>query len=170
MSTEAEKPIPGWPEYTCSADGVIKRISKACGATPGRPLKWTVMSNGYAKVALCRDAKRKEMLVHRIVASTFICDPLPDGMDVCHFDGNKLNNTVANLRIDTRKGNMGDQIRMGKTPRGERCGSNVHTKGEILEIRRLFKGGMKQAEIARMFKVRPQYVHNVVKGYIWGWL
>lgn len=94
--------IPDWPEYEISRSGQVRRIEKNCGAVAGKILKWTIMKNGYAKVSLCRDACKHEYLIHRLVAMTFIGDPL--GMDVCHWDGNKLNNNLENLRIDTRKG------------------------------------------------------------------
>jgi hypothetical protein len=127
------------------------------------------MKSGYAKVALCRNSRRSEYLVHRLVAATFIGE-IAGGMDVCHFDGDKLNNSTSNLRIDSRKGNMADQIRMGKTPRGERSGSNKRPPEFILKLREMSAAGMRNADIARSLDVTPQYVTNVLKGRIWGWL
>lgn len=51
---------------------------------------------GYRQVSLCRDGKRENRLVHRLVASTFLDnhDNLPQ---VNHKDENKENNTVSNL-------------------------------------------------------------------------
>lgn len=171
MTEEIHKPIPGWPEYTCSNKGTITRVSSAYGTRPGKVLKWLVMrGNGYAKVSLCRNAKRKEYLVHRLVAMTFIQENIPPKMDVCHYDGNKLNNSLENLRVDTRWGNSQDQIRLGRTPRGEKCGSNVHTEEKVRSIKAAVESGRSQSEVAREFGVRSQYVHNIMKGYIWGWL
>lgn len=161
-------PIPGWPEYEISNHGNIRRVSASCGAVVGKSLKW-LNDNGYAKVSLCRNAKRVEYRVHRLVAMTFIGE-IPSGMDVCHFDGNKRNNAVSNLRIDTRKSNMADQIRMGKTPRGQKCGSNRHAPDLILRIRSLKRDGWRNSKIARELGVSDQYVYNVLKGLIWGWL
>lgn len=66
MSSEVFKEIPGWPEYEISTDGAVRRIAKACGATVMKTLKWQILKNGYAKVALCRNAKKREYLVHRL--------------------------------------------------------------------------------------------------------
>ena len=171
MSDEIHKTIPGWPEYTCSNKGTITRIARAFGTRPGKVLKWQIMLGpGYAKVSLCRDSKRKEYLVHRLVAMTFIQEEIPTKMDVCHYDGNKLNNHIDNLRIDSRWGNIQDQVRLGKTPRGEKCGTNVHSEEKIRSIKAAIASGRTQSDVAREFGIRPQYVHNIMKGYVWGWL
>ncbi|WP_430229315.1 HNH endonuclease signature motif containing protein [Paraburkholderia tropica] len=173
MSDEGEvltfRTIPGWPEYECSDRGDIRRLHAACGATVGKYLKWQIMNIGYAKVSLCRDAKRKEYLVHRLVVMTFIGD-IPPGMDVCHFDGNKLNNALSNLRIDTRKGNCSDNIRLGRTPRGQKCGSNKYDAAFILRVRELSANGVRDCDIAREMNITPQYVNNIIKKRVWGWL
>lgn len=169
MSAGTYKIIPGWNEYEISEAGDIKRVQAGWGAKVGKSLKWQVMKNGYAKVSLCRNAKRKEYLVHRLVALAFIGE-IPAGKEVCHFDGDKLNNSVANLRIDDRFGNMADQIRHGKTPRGQRCGSNRYTPEQILKARELRASGMRNMDVARELGMRPGHVTNIVAGRIWGWL
>lgn len=100
---------------------------------------------------------------------TFI-GPIGEGKDVCHFDGNKLHNSIRNLRIDDRKGNMADQIRLSKTPRGEKCGSNKHAREKILEIREMKNSGIRNVDIAKALGLREQYVCNVLAGRIWAWL
>lgn len=39
--------------------------------------------------------------------------PCPDGMEVCHNDGNPENNRVENLRYGTRSDNMRDKRKHG---------------------------------------------------------
>jgi hypothetical protein len=160
--------IPGWPEYEISEAGEVKRVAAATGATPGKTLAWQVLKNGYVKVGLCRDGKRKEYLVHRLIAITYLGDA--DGMDVCHKDGNKRNNHVDNLRIDTRAGNMADQIRMGKTPRGEKSGSNKYTIEQMRSLRdRLHKGESVSAMSAET-GIPKTTLYGLRSGQTWGWL
>lgn len=53
-------------------------------------------SRGYFQVALCKDDKVNRLLVHRLVAETFI--PNPNNLEtVNHKDEVKTNNTVSNL-------------------------------------------------------------------------
>lgn len=161
-------PIPGWPEYTVDQCGEVRRVKPATGAKQGRALKWTVMNTGYAKVSLCRGSRRQEFLVHRLVAMAFIGDP--QGMDVCHFDGDKLNNSVSNLRIDSRTGNMADQIRMGKTPRGEKSGSNKYTAEQVAAIRQRMACGVSVSQIHIETGIPRPTLYGFRNGATWSWM
>jgi len=160
--------IPNWPEYTISKNGEVCRVMGACGAVVGKTLKWTILKNGYAKVALCRDSCRKEYLVHRLVALTYIGNA--EGLDVCHFDGNKLNNNIKNLRIDTRKGNMADQIRMGKTPRGEKCGSNKYSTEFVKSIKNKLTNGVSVTFLHNETGIPKPTLYGIKSGATWAWL
>ena len=160
--------IPNWPEYTISKNGEVRRVTGACGAVVGKTLKWTILKNGYAKVALCRDSCRKEYLVHRLVALTYIGNA--KGLDVCHFDGNKLNNNIENLRIDTRKGNMADQIRMGKTPRGEKCGSNKYSTEFVKSIKNKLTNGVSVTFLHNETGIPRPTLYGIKSGATWAWL
>jgi hypothetical protein len=160
--------IPNWPEYTISTSGEVRRVVGACGAVVGKTLKWTILKNGYAKVALCRDSCRKEYLVHRLVALTYIGNA--KGLDVCHFDGNKLNNNIENLRIDTRKGNMADQIRMGKTPRGEKCGANKYSSEFVKSIKNKLTNGVSVTFLHNETGIPRPTLYGIKSGATWAWL
>lgn len=51
--------------------------------------------------------------VHGLVAEVFI-GPRPEGLDVCHNDGDKSNNRASNLRYDTHSENQKDEVRAGR--------------------------------------------------------
>lgn len=161
-------PIPDWDEYLIDTKGNVSRVAPNCGAVTGRILKWSILKNGYAKVSLCRNAIRKEYFVHRLVAMAFIGDPT--GFDVCHYDGNKLNNDVSNLRIDNRKGNMSDQIRMHKTPRGEKSGSNKYATEFITQLKRRLMDGETVTNLHRETKIPRPTLYSIRSGATWGWL
>lgn len=167
-STDAGIPIPGWPEYKINQRGDVSRVSPSCGAVVGKTLKWQILKNGYAKVSLCRGAVRREYLIHRLVAMTYIGDPY--GMDVCHFDGDKTNNNLSNLRIDSRGGNMKDQIRMGKTPRGEKSGSNKYPKALIVSIKSRLLAGESVSILHAETGIPKSNLYSIRSGSNWGWL
>lgn len=60
---------------------------------------------GYYKVCLCKNAKKKNFYVHRIVAEHFAEKPLRKDF-VNHKDHNKLNNNADNLEWLTRLENI----------------------------------------------------------------
>lgn len=61
-----------------------------------------------ARVSLWRNGKKKDFLVARIIAYTFLGEP-EDGFTVNHIDGNRLNNKVENLEWLS----LADNIRHG---------------------------------------------------------
>ena len=74
----------------------LDRIDGSGRGWKGRMLSGKLRKNGYREVILCRDGKRKYMLVHRLVAEAFLpnLDNLPQ---VNHKDENPNNNQVDNL-------------------------------------------------------------------------
>lgn len=71
----------------------------------GRLLKASPnVSTGYLKVDVPRTRP-----VHQLVAEAFH-GPRPEGAQVCHNDGNKLNNAASNLRWDTPAANAQDRV------------------------------------------------------------
>lgn len=88
--------IPGYEdEYVISEDGQV--WNKKTGAA----MHGSVNSHGYMVLSLTKDGKKKDRKLHRLLAATFI--PNPNGYEcVNHKDGNKLNNSLANLEWCTK--------------------------------------------------------------------
>lgn len=85
--------IEGWEAYQCDTNGVVYGQN-------GEALKPNINCNGYKYVVFCKNKKTKTIMVHRIIASTFI--PNPTKLPVInHKDGNKLNNNPDNLEWTT---------------------------------------------------------------------
>lgn len=86
----------------------INRYGDVRNKETGKIIKQQITRNGTHQVHLMGGTYR----VARLVAEAFIGD-VPDGMDVAHWDGNKSNNGVDNLRICTRKETIRRGIEIG---------------------------------------------------------
>ncbi|NLR31373.1 HNH endonuclease [Lactobacillus sp. ZJLC3-7] len=73
-------------------------------------LKPAVLKAGYQNVLLSGPNGRKNKMVHRLVAETFIPNP-EDKEQVNHMNGNKLDNRVSNLEWTTRSENITHAVR-----------------------------------------------------------
>lgn len=91
----------------------------------GRDLVLKTNKDGYSVVCMSKENKRRYFRVHRLVLETFV-GPCPEGMEVCHNNGNPADNRLTNLRYGTKSENAQDIIRHGhnwnrdktKCPRG----------------------------------------------------
>lgn len=97
--------------YEVSDTGLVKAIARTVLGKDGvvYPFKekqkdFVLNKNGYFYVSLYKENKGKNYLVHRLVATAFLDNPL--GLEqVNHKDGNKQNNTVENLEWVTAQEN-----------------------------------------------------------------
>ena len=117
------KDIPGYEgRYQASTDGQIRSVDRcvrvvAHGKEAKRLVRGRILKAapycpaGHLSVVLGHHANGSP--VHQLVALTFM-GPRPEGMDVCHNDGDPTNNAVSNLRYDTRSENNRDITRQGK--------------------------------------------------------
>jgi hypothetical protein len=78
-------------DYTINTEGIVINLKTK------RELKGTLARNEYRNVQLTINGKAKSVMVHRLVAETFIPNPNNYSM-VSHIDGNKYNNNVDNLQ------------------------------------------------------------------------
>ena len=91
------KRIPNYEEYMISNYGTVL-------AKSGKELV-SFKKGNYTRVKLSLDGIVKKYSIHRLVALTFIPNPL-QLPEVNHIDGNPTNNQVSNLEWCTRKHNM----------------------------------------------------------------
>lgn len=104
---EEWRPVAGFPHYEVSDLG---RVLSRQGLQP-RVLK--PGPGNYPSVTLCGPGGvRRTATLHSLVTEAFI-GPRPEGQEVRHLDGNRENNTVANLAYGTRSENAFDRVRHG---------------------------------------------------------
>jgi hypothetical protein len=114
--------IPGWEGlYEASDDGQVRSVERITGGYRRRGVLicGSLVKGGYRQICLSREGGRQYLLVHRLVALTFI-GPCPDGLQACHNDGDSSNNAVRNLRYDTASANELDKVRHGTHHYGAR--------------------------------------------------
>ncbi|USH44585.1 HNH endonuclease [Microbacterium phage Cassita] len=120
MNDETWKSVPGYEGYyEASTQGgvrslprVVRRKNGSVQPWPGKVLTPQRDNSGYLSVTLSRAGSERRVMVHRIVAETFIPNPQKLPM-VLHGDGSKDNNTVSNLRWGTNLDNIEDAKRHG---------------------------------------------------------
>ena len=122
------KPIPNYLPYEASNAGLVRNADTRLILSPFR------LSTGYLRVKIGRSPNG--ITVHRLVAMAFI-GPCPKGLQVCHKNGDPLDNRPQNLRYGTVSDNAKDRIRHGRQAdkRGERHHSVKLTATEVMAIR-----------------------------------
>lgn len=122
---EQWRPVVGWEGLyevsdmgrVRSTDSIVDERDRWGGvrsrAVKGRILSTTpVKRHGYPRLTLSRNGRRRPVKVATLVAEAFI-GPRPAGMEVCHWDGDRVNSRLCNLRYDTPRANRMDSIRHG---------------------------------------------------------
>jgi hypothetical protein len=77
-----------------------------------RVLNGSVNSWGYRSIQLSVSGYKKDFLVHRLVAESFIWKPCNKNT-INHIDGDKLNNVVGNLEWVTQADNNAHALKTG---------------------------------------------------------
>jgi hypothetical protein len=137
---------------------------------------------GDAKVFLCEGDKRRSEKVSIIVLRTFVGPP-PPGTESCHWDDDKQNNKLSNLRWDTHKANGHDALRNGLMLIGEQNHTTKLTLEDVRQIRRDYtpssgKAGRGRSNggkpiknsmnwLARKYGVHSSTIENIVNRKSW---
>jgi hypothetical protein len=129
-----------------------------------RDLSIQTGSTGYRFVGLAKCGKSVTRYIHRLVAEAFI-GPIPDGMDVCHKDGDKANNCFENLYIGTKSQNMRDAIRHGTFRMGSDHPKTRLTWREVNAIRWLaFSTPVTNKMLATAFGISTSTADRIIRG------
>ena len=143
--------------YEAAEDGTIYSIKRKTR----RALVGKVTKAGYRMVVITIERKKRYCSVHRIIASAFL--PKPDNCrEVNHKDGNKLNNSVANLEWVTTRQNQLHAIMSGLRP------ALKLDYSKAAEIRKLYSTGQyTHRELGQIFGVGKTLISDIIKNKRW---
>jgi len=154
------KEIIGFPNYKISDNGFVINRS-------GLKMKPFVDKDGYLRVRLSNNGKKKTFAIHRLVCSHFVINNL-NKAEVNHKDGNKENNSASNLEWVTRSENTKHAYSTGlKSALGSFNGAAKLTEDLIPTIRLKINEGYKQKEIAKLYGLDQSTISNIKTGKLW---
>jgi hypothetical protein len=110
QETETWQSVAGAKNYEVSNLGRVRSLPHITSSrfgtkvSPGNMLKGDTGPRGYVRVQLSLGDNTKRYLVHRLVATAFIPNPVNKPC-VNHIDNNPTNNVVTNLEWVTHKEN-----------------------------------------------------------------
>lgn len=116
---EVWKPYPDYPFIEANQFGEVRTIDRVSidkngvrHHIKGRVLKQHPNNGGYMRVSFGVDGKIVSLLVHRIVATCFLPNPL-GLLEVNHIDNDQTNNIVSNLEWCTPEYNVAYREKYG---------------------------------------------------------
>lgn len=152
-----QPPVGNWkdvsPIHAVSDDGRVWSYRHR------RLLSGVMSRDGYRKVII----SRKGVFVHRLVAESFVPGR---GEQVRHKDGDKLNNSAANLEWGTCRDNILDKWKHGTMVVGERHHNNRIPESEIPLIR---ASAESNSALGRKYGVSRTAIYLIRKGKNYGW-
>lgn len=174
IDQEAWRSCPGFSKYEVSNLGRVRRIETSkCRRYGGGTLRKPYAAKGCAVLTLYMDAddgSRRNIGVNRLVLLAFAGAPPSPGHHAAHWDGDRFNNRLDNLRWATRSENEGDKVRHGRSNRGERQHMAKLTADDVRQIRRSLSEGKSQQSVATAFGVSRGAVQGIRRGQSWSWL
>lgn len=177
--TEKWLPVAGFEgSYEVSDAGQVRSVDRlrrsgrgGLKMRRGRVLCQSDNGNGYLTVNLSRDGRSRSHYVHRLVLMAFI-GPCPNGMECCHRNSVRGDNSLNNLRWGTRAENSFDSVKRGTcraclyTVRGEDVHTAKLSKKDVMEIWAL-KGVVSQTELGRRYNVSQRTVSSIHRRRSW---
>lgn len=150
-------------------DYKVNEFGEVFSFKKGRPkkLKPRYTHDGYIWYSLSKNNKAKTLRANRLVAETFIPNPL-NKETVNHKDGDKFNNHVSNLEWSTKNEQMEHAYKMGlkKPVDGTSNGNSVLTEHEVKEIRAAYKSHSKEygmKALAKKYNVSEPTIMKCVR-------
>lgn len=130
----------------------------------GRIVAQKIDSRGYLALCLWKNGKPHHRSIHRLLLEAFV-GLCPKSKHGCrHLDGNKLNNSLINLKWGTRQENIDDSIKHGTWTHGEKSGNAKLTDRLVKQIKR---SSGTQREIAKRFNVSQGTIWQITHGNSW---
>lgn len=124
--------------------------------------------NGYGALAVGRTERGSpvKQTSHRLSWRMHNSE-IPEGLFVCHHCDNRLCVRPDHLFLGTSQANTADMVRKGRQSRGESVNTCRLSEEQVNEVVRLYRAGVIQTEIAKMFGIGQSTVSSIVRGESW---
>jgi hypothetical protein len=122
--------------------------------------------NGYMYVSLSKNSISRKLMVHRLLAISFIDNP-ENKKFINHIDGDKLNNSLSNLEWCTSKENTNHAINIGLINRkGVKHHNSKLKEHEVYKIKFEHKN-ISLAQIGRIYNISRYVVWRIRNERSW---
>jgi len=156
--------------YQASSLGRLRRVSKTDSI--GRCYNYSDLKirtlPRYDAAIFCHNGKRKMMLLHQVIAQTFLqyptcCPTCKTPYEINHIDGNPHNNAADNLEYVTHVEN----IQKSRNARRKKQWKSLDDT-KVLKIKHLLAQKItSQVEISKMFNVSKSTISEIAHNRIW---
>lgn len=123
----------------------------------GHIYSYGLAGKGYAFYNVKVGDKRKNFYAHKLVAEAFV-GRQPEGTEVAHNNGDKLNCHWTNLRYATPKENNADKVAHGTHRAGETHPNTKLKNKHLSDVIALRNAGLSQKDIGHQFDVSQKAV------------
>ena len=146
---EIWKTIIEYPNYEVSSEGRVRNTKT------GRVLRPCTNKDGYQRVGLRLNGGQNRILIHRLVAHSFIPN-LENKPQVNHINGIKTDNRVENLEWST---NSENQKHAYKNRLKSYYGGSLKQKTRCIETGQIFES---QSQASRYFGCSPVSIYQSI--------
>jgi len=164
------KDIPGYEGlYAITEDGQVWSYPKLGSTKAGKWLKAGKHYKGYSQHFLTKEGQRKTIFTHKLVATTYIPNPVGFG-EINHKNCNKTDNRVCNLEWCDRRTNMRHAKLEGRlvVRRFEKHSMAILDRQKVVEIRNKYASKLRnQYELARDYGVTQSAIWCIVHRKVW---
>lgn len=174
---EIWKDIAGYEAYQISSFGRLRRNSRQVRTKfsktgfrtlSAKPVKICDNGKGYKILCSFIDKKKKNLYIHRLVASHFIPNP-HNYQEVNHIDADKSNNHVNNLEWASVVMNRKHAVDNNLVPHGERSPNVKLTKDQVIEILSAHKEypSINRLALSKKYNVKDTAICRIISGKRW---
>ena len=164
ISNKKEMKETKYPNYFVNKQGEVfsTKYNKVNKLKPGRT------RGGYLQVWVYSNCIKKGILVHRLVAETFIPN-LENKPEINHKNSIRNDNRLENLEWSTPKENINHAILNGlHNNRGENHYRARLSKEQVLQIRELYSTKKyTQKQLGKMFDVGSKNICSIINKKTW---
>jgi hypothetical protein len=154
--------------YQVSNFGNVKSLGNEFSRKE-RLLKLSFQSKGYLTVVLQKYAKRKMVLVHRLVAEHFISN-IDNKPQINHINGIKTDNRLENIEWVSHRENLDHAIENNLVLKGDKNPTSKLKENEVITIHDFLSKGVCIEILSKRYSVSFDTISGIRSGRYWKYL